>query len=71
MRVCNQNVKKSEESGGVSLKASYQVLVEIIYEREFDKKEKKTLQEKRLIPVKVLKQDQLVIYKALTEKRLV
>lgn len=41
MRVCNQHVKKSEESGGVSLKASYQVLVEIIYEREFDKKEKK------------------------------
>lgn len=47
MRVCNQHVKKSEESGGVSLKASYQVLVEIIYEREFDKKEKKKKHFKR------------------------
>lgn len=48
MRVCNQNVKKSEESGGVSLKASYQVLVEIIYEREFDKKEKKNTSREKI-----------------------
>lgn len=46
MRVCNQDLRKSGESRDASWKVSYEVLVEIIYEKEFDKREKKHFKRK-------------------------